>query len=175
MKKTLSLLAVVIATSLPSCICFEEYLQHRTNDLADIVQPHVAVGAGGGAKIEVTPFAHLGWYDSGDASAFGWTMPLPGERIFWTWDEHVHANGLILGGRHLMIDDLTGREYDVVYGDYAPMNHIPPNWLHWLYVRGTVGAFGHLDVQVSAGEAIDFVAGVFTFDPGGDDAMRYYP
>ncbi len=175
MRKTFAVLAVVLATSLPSCVCFTEYMQHRTNDLADIVQPHVGFGSGGGVKLEVTPLVHLGYYDSGHATALGWTMPVPGERIYGTWEEHVQALGFVLGGRETYTDDLTGREFDTVYGDYGAMHNLPSNPLHWLFVRGTIGAFGHLDVQVSPGEAIDFILGVFTFDPGGDDAMRYYP
>lgn len=177
MKKSLACLAIFVATSLSSCVCFEEYMFHRANDLTDIVQVNVGIGEGGGAKIEATPFLHLGYFDSGNATVYGWTMPTmaPGERIAGDWDEVTYAPGLILGGRSTYIDDLTGREYDLAYGDYGAMNDFPSNPLHWLFLRGSVGLFGQLDVTVHPGEAIEFLAGLITLDPGGDDTPRYYP
>lgn len=177
MRKSIACLAILVATSLSSCVCLEEYMFHRANDLTDIVQVGVGVGEGGGVKLEATPFLHLGYFDSGRATVYGWTMPVmePGERISGMWEETTYAPGFILGGRSVEIDDLDGRTYDTVYGDYANMDQIPSNPLHWLFVRGTIGFLGQLDVVVHPGEALEFLAGVMTFDPGSDDTPRYDP
>jgi hypothetical protein len=170
--KILAACALVLGL-LPSCAGPNagDYLQNRGGDLADILRLNLKAGKGASAKLEVTRGLHLGiGWESGV-----WAAGLANREINH-WRESVYTWGLILGyHEEREIVGIDGR-YSGSYGwNFAPEGGSsfdsadPGNPLDFLTVRATAMLFLGIDAEVRVGEVIDFLVGIFQFDPANDD------
>jgi len=166
-------LALLIALSvMPACATTSagDYFVNRGGDLADILRLHVLAGKAIGAKVDVFRIIHLGIEWEGDAWAWGL-----GNREVTKWRESVFSWGLLLGHHEEQITGTTaGRisgSYGWSFGEKGSGFQVadPNNWLDILSVRGSAMLGLGIDVDVRIGEVIDFLAGIFQFDPAGDD------
>ena len=169
MKKLALILAL---TLLPACATTSagDYFVNRGADLVDILRIHGAAGRAFVAKADVFRMIHLGIGWEGNAYAWGLA-----NREVTGWREKVFTWGLFLGHHQ---ETITGTSENRVSGSYGwtfgeKGNGFqvadPGNWLDILSVRGTAMVGIGLDVEVRVGEVIDFLAGIFQFDPAGDD------
>lgn len=162
------LLSAVLA---PGCASGKNYAINRSADLADIIRGHIMFGPGIAVKLEATRLLHAG--GTYTHNTFAWGIH---NRAISAWRESSWSWGLIVGAHH---EDVTGVDY--VSGSYG--------WdftgegesgvfktatggldLDLLTCRGTLMLFVGLDLEVRVGEVLDFIAGIFQFDPSGDDA-----
>jgi hypothetical protein len=140
-------------------------------DLIDIVRFNGKAGLGIGAKWEYSRFLHGGFVYERKVWAAGLA-----NRELAAWNESVWSWGLVIGHYsetiHQGIDGRYTGNYGWVFGQEGGnliQFNDPNNPLDMLAVRGTLMLFLGLDLDIRAGEAIDFVAGIFGFDPAGDD------
>jgi hypothetical protein len=172
MKPTLAACLLSLAL-LPSCASTSagDYMLNRGGDLVDIVRLHVMAGKGAAVKAEVTRGLHLGigW----ESHAWAWGLA---NREIARWNESVFTWGLVLGyhdEREIEgIDGYYSNSYGWTFGSDGGSgfkNSIEGNPLDFLTVRGTVMLLVGIDAEVRVGEAIDFLCGIFQFDPAGDD------
>jgi hypothetical protein len=171
MKKLGSLLLTL--SLLPACATTSagDYFVNRGGDLVDIVRLHIAAGKGASAKLEVTRFIHagIGW----ESDVWAWGLA---NREVTKWRESVFTWGVLLGHHEerSIIGTSEGRvsgSYGWVFGEKGNAFQMADenNPLDMLTVRGTLMLGLGVDVEVRVGEVIDFVAGIFQFDPAGDD------
>ena len=166
---------LVLALSLlPACASSDagDYFVNRGGDLVDILRGHVMAGKGASVKLEVTRMLHLGIGWESDVWAWGLA-----NREVTSWRESIFTWGVLLG-RHderNVTGTTEGRisgTYGWTFGEQGGNGFTladPDNWLDFLTVRGTLMLGLGIDLEVRVGEAIDFVAGIFQFDPAGDD------
>jgi hypothetical protein len=166
--------ALLLAMSLlPACATTTagDYFVNRGGDLVDILRLHVAAGKGASVKAEVTRFIHagIGW----ESDVWAWGLA---NREVTKWRESVFTWGVLLG--HHEERSITGTSEGRISGSYGWMfgesgNGFQmadeDNMLDVLTVRATVMLGLGIDVEVRVGEVIDFIAGIFQFDPAGDD------
>jgi len=166
MRKLLvgSLLLCILAGT-TSCA---SYWKNRGGDLADVVRIQGIAGVGLGAKVEFTPFLHVGalWYD-------GYTAGYANSE-FAVWDAEVLSWGLLYG-RHDETISGDPSWYSNSYGWHGddgfdwinPDNH----FVDFLMVRAQVMALVlGIDFQLRTGELLlDGIGGFFGWDPSGDD------
>jgi hypothetical protein len=164
------LLALVL---LPACRSTSagDYLLNRGGDLVDIVRVHVMAGKGAAVKAEATRLMHLGIGWESEVWAAGLA-----NRELATWKESVFTWGLLLGyheEREVQgIDGYYSRSYGWTFcseGGSGFQAADPDNWLDFLTFRGTLMLGIGADAEVRLGEVIDFVCGIFQFDPANDD------
>ncbi len=169
MKTFAALLLTLVL--LPACHTTptKNYFVNRGGDLTDILRGHVMWGKGIALKLEVTRLLHLGggWWD---AQAWGLS-----NREVGGWHEQVGTWGLILGEYHERdvydIDRVSG-SYGWRFAEEGGTSFHqadPDNPLDLLTVRADLMLFVGIDLEVRVGEVIDFVAGIFQFDPANDD------
>lgn len=161
---------VLVAAALPGCASRSSYLVNRGGDLADIIEIQFMAGKGAVAKVEATRLLHLGLGHYHDAASAGLA-----NRELATWHSSACTWGLLFGYHDER--DVTNIEH--FSGSYGWLFHEsgpgafeeadPLNPLDLLTFRGTVMLFLGIDLQLKVGEVLDFVAGVFQFDPAGDD------
>jgi len=159
---------VIAALALGACASVGEYAENRALDLSQVLEVHVFNGDGGGVLLEATPLLQLGAV-AYDGDALGWRGRWAG-----TWQESTHGVGFVFGGRGTTYQGagwLSPDHQEEVYGTLPKLTGVPDNVLHWMYLRATVGLLVGVDVQVSLGEALDFAAGIVTWDPAGDDGV----
>lgn len=166
-------LALILALSLlPACATTTagDYFTNRGADLVDILRIHGAAGRAFAVKADVFRMIHLGIGWEGNAYAWGLA-----NREVCGWREKVFTWGLLLGHHQ---EQITGTSENRVSGSYGwtfgeKGNGFqvadPGNWLDILSVRGTAMVGIGLDVEVRVGEFLDFLAGIFQFDPAADD------
>jgi len=171
MKKLAAVLLSLVL--LPACASTSagDYFINRGGDLVDVVRIHVVAGKAAAVKADAFRFIHagIGW----ESDAWAWGLA---NREVTKWRESVFTWGLVLG--HHDERSVTGTTEGRVSGSYgwkfgekgnsfefADEN----NWLDVLTVRGTLMLGLGLDVEARVGEAIDFLCGIFQFDPAGDD------
>lgn len=163
---------VLLALALvPGCATRNNYLLNRGADLADILRLHVMFGPGAGAKVDVFRVIHGGILYTHDSFAFGLH-----NRAVGPWRETIFSWGLLVGQHNEIetrgIDRLSG-SYGWVFGEKGEGGvFLPPNGkldLDMLTVRGTAMLVVGVDCEVRIGEVLDFLAGIFQFDPAGDD------
>ncbi len=169
MKKLAILL--LAASLLPACASASggNYLVNRGGDLVDIVRGHVMAGKGGAVKLEVTRLLHFGlsWID-----AKAWGLH---NRELGIWEEKVTDWGLVMGyhnERELYAVDRVSGSYGWIFeegGGTFFQEADPNNPLDFLTVRVTLMLFVGIDLELRFGEIFDFGAGLFQFDPAGDD------
>lgn len=173
--KTLATCLLSLAL-LPACATqtMGDYLQNRGGDLVDVLRVNVKAGRGIGAKIEYTRMLHLG---------FGWEQNVwaagLGNREVTRWQQSLVTWGLLLGyhdEREVRGIESSMNTYSGSYGwtffqgggnAFAAAD--PSNPLDLLTFRGSIMLGIGADVEVRVGEIVDFVVGIFQFDPAGDD------
>jgi hypothetical protein len=165
---------LALSLTLPSCASTSagDYLLNRGGDLVDIVRVHLMVGKGASVKAEVTRGIHagIGWESE------VWAAGIANREINH-WRESVFTWGLVLGYHdERAIDGLLDGRYSGSYGwnfgsagGNAFVTADPDNWLDFLTVRATLMLLVGADAEVRVGEVIDFVVGIFQFDPANDD------
>ncbi len=161
-------MSLIAASLLAACASVGDYAELRALDLSQVVEVHLFGGDGGGVLLEATPLLQLGAV-SYDGYALGWRGRWAG-----TWRENTHGVGLFLGGRGTAYEGagwLSADDQEEVYGTLPKLTGVPGGALDWMWVRATVGVLVGIDVQVSLGQALDFVAGIFTWDPAHDDVL----
>lgn len=171
MKKLGLLLALPLLAACSSTSA-GDYFVNRGADLVDIFRLHVAAGKAVAIQGEFTRFISLGitWEDD----VWAWGLA---NREVTKWNETVFAWGLLLGyhDEKSVIGTSDGRvsgSYGWSFGkekgtgfQMAEEN----NPLDVLTLRGTLMLGVGLDVELRVGEVLDFIAGIFQFDPAGDD------
>jgi hypothetical protein len=160
-----------LALFLPTTGCSgrNNYLTNRVADFGDIIRVHVMAGAGVGVKLEATRLLHAGGVYTHNTFAWGW-----GNRSLVAWRESIRSWGLIVGHYSEEISgpiDRWSGDYGWTFGDGGLGFETATGELDLdlLTFRGTLMLFIGLDLEVRLGEVIDFVAGIFQFDPSGDD------
>jgi hypothetical protein len=171
MKK---LAALALALSLlPACASTEagDYLSQRGGDLVDILRGHVTFGKAAAVKADAFRLIHAGIGWESDARAWGLA-----NRELAAWRESVFTWGLVLGHHDERsvtgtIDGKVSGSYGWTFGEKGNAFQVADegNMLDMLTVRGTVMLGIGIDLEVRVGEVIDFVCGIFRFDPAGDD------
>jgi hypothetical protein len=158
---------------LPACASSSggNYVVNRASDLVDILRGHIMVGKGGALKVEVTRYMHFGaaWYDSK-----AWGLH---NRELGIWHEKVTDWGLLLGYHNEReVWDIPAGYVSGSYGwSFSEeggahfMEADPGNPLDILTLRVTVMIFAGIDLEIRVGEVVDFLAGIFQFDPANDD------
>ncbi len=165
---------LIIALFLPSCQSKGNYLMNRGGDLVDIVRFQGLAGKAIGAKLEITRLAHLG-IGYFDAQAAGLA-----NRELGTWHYKAWTWGVLVGysdEQQVLIHrtDELGRyagSYGWNFDEQGPgifTQADADNPLDLLTARGTLALGIGLDVSLRVGEVIDFLVGIFQFDPAGDD------
>ena len=170
MKKLLA--AALLSIALPSCANTSgaDYALNRINDVGDILRFNLKGGAGIGVEYEWTRMAGVGLLYEYKCWAVGW-----GNRELAYWNESILFWGLLVMHHQETINSgpspYSG-SYGWVFGkeggNVMEFND-PNNPLDMINTRLTVMAGIGADVDVRVGEAIDFIVGLFQFDPAGDD------
>jgi len=155
---------------LPACASSgtTHYFSNRGGDLVDIVRGHVIAGAAIGARVEATRFFSAGYLWEDNAWAGGLH-----NRAVGSWRESIVSWGILLGQhdevRMVGVPKVSGDYGWFMGNDRGFRAAQPDNPLDLLSLRGTVALALGLDLELRVGEAIDFVLGIFTLDPSGDD------
>ena len=162
------LLALVL---LPACAAPEgnNYFVNRAADFGDMARFNVQVGKGAAIKLEITRVLHfgLGWFDG---RAWGWA-----NREWAGWDYKYTDWGLLVG----LYDEINTSPMEYLQGSYGyrfergggTRFQETNNHLELLNSRIKLCIFLGLDFELRSGEVIDFLAGIFGFDPSGDDGV----
>lgn len=164
------LLALILVG--PGCASGRNYAVNRSADLVDILRVHVMAGPGIGVKGEVTRLIQAGIVF--EQNCFAWGLH---NRAVSPWTESVFSWGLIVG-----YHDETTKRIPRLSGDYGwrfdregeggvfqGTDESGNLTLDLLTLRGTVMLLVGIDLELRLGEVLDFVAGIFQFDPSGDD------
>ncbi len=166
--------AVLLAlTLLPACATTSagDYFVNRGGDLVDILRLHIAAGKGVAIKAEATRFLHagIGW----ESDVWAWGLA---NREITKWRESVFTWGLLLGHHEerSIVGTSEGRvsgTYGWYFGEKGNGFQMADedNMLDVLTFRGTLMLGIGIDAELRLGEVIDFLAGIFQFDPAGDD------
>jgi hypothetical protein len=167
--RRLARLALLLAL-LPACQGQKNYWENRYYDAVDMVRGHVMWGKALGAQVELTRFLSLGWSTEQDAGAWGLH-----KRAIGSWKESVSTWGLILG-RHEEQKVSGIPRVSGTYGWTFPSKGWPhynstesKAFMDWFTIRATAAVFIGLDFEVRIGEVVDFIGGIFTWDPSQDD------
>jgi hypothetical protein len=161
-------LAALVLALLPACASTGDYLHDRGADLVDVVRGHLIVGKAIGVEAQVTRWLGVGFVHEENAWAGGLH-----NRELGTWTESVDALGFFI---HDWKESTKGiPELSGSYGWYRKARQDGPSFtgtgstLDFFTVRGTVALLVGVDLEVRLGEAFDFLVGILTFDPAGDD------
>ena len=168
--RLLAAACLIAATALTPGCARNNYLTNRVADLGDIIRVSGMAGAGIAIKGEATRLLHLGGAFTHEVYAAGWH-----NRALGTWQESVRSWGLIVG-YHDEIDITKIGEYSGSYGwtfgeggmSFQPAADGKYN-LDLLTFRIQLMLLLGIDFELRVGEVLDFVAGIFQFDPAGDD------
>jgi len=169
MRAALALLLTVALASAPGCTR-NNYLQNRGGDFVDIFRARLMAGPGIGAKVDFTRLTQIGALYGHRLFSFGLH-----NRAIGLWRETVWTWGL-LAGYH---SEQDVNPIDSYTGSYGWNFANPEGATRGAFTRGStldlftvrvsamfmIGA----DVEIRFGEAFDFVAGIFAWDPAGDD------
>lgn len=169
---TLVLSLALAAASLPGCSATEanNYVLNRGGDIADVIEFQLMAGRGIAAKAEATRLVHLGGAYQEDVGAIGLA-----HRELARWSATARSWGLLFGYHEETDVTRIGRfsgSYGWNFYDEGPgafQEADPLNQLDLLTFRATLMLFLGVDLQLKVGEVVDFVAGIFQFDPAGDD------
>jgi len=158
-----------IALILPGCSGRDNYLTNRVADFSDILRVQVMAGAGVGLKVEATRLLQLGFVYTHNNFAAGWA-----NRRLGAWRESIRSWGLIVGHYSEEVSspmDYYSGDYGWTFGEDGVGFQTATGGLDLdLLTFRITGMFGiGADVEVRLGEVIDFIAGIFQFDPAGDD------
>jgi len=164
------------AALLPACATqtMGDYVLNRGGDIVDILRVNVKAGKGVGVKVEATRMLHLG---------FGWEEEVwaagLANREVTRWQQSLVTWGLLLGyhdEREVRGIISNMNTYSGSYGwtffqggGNAFDASDPGNPLDLLTFRGSIMLGIGADIEIRVGEIVDFVVGIFQFDPAGDD------
>ncbi len=156
--------ALLLATG---CAAVSDWVRDRGADAVDVVRGHVMIGLGIDLMLEVTRGLRVGagYYD---AHCAGLT-----NRAVGTWNEHIEEGGvLFLHGRFERVQgiDRVSGSYGTV-PPWGPPRLLQPEetWVDLFVVRATAFAGIGLDVELRLGQLVDFLGGLFLWDPARDD------
>ncbi len=162
--------AALLALSLAACAPLADYARDRGGDAADILRFHVMAGFGADAMLEATRALRLGagLYEAQCAGLH--------RRAFGTWHERVEEGGAFF--MHGRLESVTG--IPRVSGSYGtvppwgPARLLQPDetWVDLFVVRATAMVGLGLDVELRLGQLLDFLGGLFLWDPAADDTPR---
>jgi hypothetical protein len=161
-------LAALVLFLLSGCASTHDYLHDRGADLVDVLRVHLIGGQAIGVEVQATQWLGLGFMYEKDAWAGGLH-----NRALGTWHETVKAWGLLI---HDWRESTKGiPSYSGSYGWYQKNQQGGPSFSSttdtidiWT-VRGSFALLFGADVELRVGEVVDFVVGIFTWDPAGDD------
>jgi hypothetical protein len=171
MKKTLAA-ALLSFSLLPACATNSgaDYALNRINDLGDLARFNVKAGAGIGVQYEWTRMVGIGILYEYKTWAAGWS-----NRELAYWNQSIFYWGVFIQHYSETINEGIKRNsgsYGWVCGkeggSVMELND-PNNPLDMINVRLNVMLGIGADVDLRLGELIDFVAGLFQFDPAHDD------
>src|SRR4030095_15002335 len=91
LSATRRLASVLVLALLPGWTISNQYIHHRVMDATDVFRVHILFGKSIGIEAGVTQFLALGFMYENNCWACGW-----GNRHFGTWNETIHAWGLLL-------------------------------------------------------------------------------
>jgi len=161
-------LAALLLCLLPACASTKDYLHDRGADLVDILRVHVLAGNAIGVEVQATQWLALGFMYENNVWAFGLH-----NRDIGTWHETVKAWGILI---HDWRESTKGiQSYSGSYGWFQKSHQEGPTFsstgstLDIFTLRGSVALLVGADLEVRVGEIFDFVVGLFTWDPAGDD------
>jgi hypothetical protein len=162
--------AALLLVVLPGCAALGDYAHDRGADAVDMLRGHVMLGFGGDLMGEVTRGlrAGVGFYE---ARCFGLH-----NRAVGTWYERIEEGGaLFLHGRFEHVDGIprVSGSYGTVppWGAASLLQH-DETWVDLFVVRGTAFLGIGFDLEVRVGQMLDFVGGIFLWDPARDDEPR---
>lgn len=168
-RPTASVFAAVLL-ALSACAPLADYASDRGGDAADMLRFHVMAGFGADAMLEATRALRLGagLYEAQCAGLH--------RRAFGTWHERVEEGGAFFV--HGRLESVTG--IPRVSGSYGtlppwgPARLLQPDetWVDLFVLRATAMAGLGIDVEVRLGQVLDFLGGLFLWDPAQDDAPR---
>ena len=172
-----SVLASLLALALLPACASNDYLNNRGADFVDILRGKVMFGPGIGLKGEATRVIHAGILYNHNSFAAGL-----GNRELGVWRESAFSWGLIVG-HHEEIDTnpipyLSGSYGWNFSGDEGGGVFETSGYggaLDLLTFRATAMLVVGIDLEVRVGEVLDFLAGIFQFDPSGDDVKTVRP
>ena len=155
-------------TLLPACTTRDNYLVNRGADLADIIRLQVMAGPGIAVKVEATRLLHLGGAYMQNVYAFGLH-----NRAIGAWRHTTKSWGLLVGHHEEETDPIPyySGDYGWTFGDEG-MAFQPATGefdLDLLTFRVQLMFLIGVDAEVRVGEVLDFIAGIFQFDPAADD------
>lgn len=156
----------------PGCSSGRNYAVNRVADIADILRLHVMAGPGVGLKGEATRLIQGGILYERDV--FAWGIH---DRAIGPWREDVFSWGLVVGAHDENLEGIPRLSGDYGWrfdregqgGIFQSGDEDGQLSLDLLTVRGTAMLLVGIDIEVRIGEVLDFVAGIFQFDPSGDD------
>lgn len=157
---------LVTLALLPGCATRNKYLVNRGGDLADVIRIHGMFGPGIGLKAEVTRMLQFGFMFEYNAMAAGLH-----NRALGTWRETVVSWGVLVGHHSETthgIPTLSG-DYGWRFDEGGHFETTAGSGLDLITLRATGMFILGLDFELRLGELFDFVAGIFQFDPAGDD------
>jgi len=166
-KTAIVALVLTLACWLPGCGTRNAYLVNRGGDVVDILRIHGMFGPGIAAKAEVTRLLQFGFIVTHNSFAGGLE-----NRAFGGWRESLLSWGLFVGQHSETLSgiDRYSGDYGWSFGDDGDVFYTSAgSGLDLLTFRVTGMFILGLDVDFRFGELLDFVAGIFQFDPSGDD------
>jgi hypothetical protein len=161
-------ICILAAALLPACATRDNYLVNRVADFSDILRLHVMAGPGIAVKADAFRMVHVGGAYTENVYAWGWH-----NRAIGSWKESIRSWGLIVGHHSeeiIGLDRYSG-DYGWQFGD-GGLSLQPATGsfdLDLLSFRVQLAFLVGVDVELRLGEVLDFVAGIFQFDPAGDD------
>ncbi len=160
------LAASLLLALVPACASHHDYLSDRGGDLVDILRVHALVGPAVAAEVQATQWLGVGFAWEDDVWAGGLH-----NRAVGTWSETVKGWGLLIHDWNEATKGIPA--YSGSYGWYrkpgGPHFTGAGHYLDIWTVRATAALLIGIDVEVRLGEVVDFVGGILTWDPAGDD------
>ena len=153
--------------ALPACRAKNDYIADRSGDFTDILRAKVMAGDGAALKVDVFQLLQFGAYEMWNTRAAGIH-----DRTADRWSEDVSSWGLAVGFYEERVEGIE--RFSGNYGwdfsdDFGLRFGRPDNPVDFASVRVTLALFLGVDVELRLGELFDFVVGIATFDPAGDD------
>lgn len=157
---------LVTLALLPGCETRNKYLVNRGGDLADVFRIHGMFGPGIAAKVEVTRMLQFGFAFEFNAMAAGLH-----DRALGTWRETIVSWGLLVGHHHEQVYGIphVSGDYGWRFDEGGRFETTAGSTLDLITLRATGMFILGIDFEFRLGELFDFVAGIFQFDPAGDD------
>ena len=162
---------VALALALGACSTPDNYFEQRLYDLEDMLDLKYGCEFDSfalGAKVEATNYIGVG----AGYGEIGHVTEQFGRRAAEGHMEFLHLVVYGMDGPHTNMVPGPHTEYCIV-GINCCQEKRPP-WMDRFRVGGEVALIGLSGgFYVNVGQVVDFVGGIFTWDPAGDDAMAW--